>query len=101
MCPCTPNSGRSGEEWQATDIVQGNLPDRQLVYLGVGKDVVLLAYNKGGIVMSERILIFHVQNSCIRDFWCGGVLTELTNKQQIVNHLKANKTKHWGNIIYL
>lgn len=93
-----------GEDWQATDVVEGNLPDRQLVYLGVGQEVMLLAYNKGGIGMSERILIIRFENSCIKDFWCGGVLTELTDKDQIVNHLKANKDKHWGlntNIIYL
>jgi hypothetical protein len=93
-----------GEEWQATDVVQGDLPDRQLVYLGVGQDVMLLAYNKGGIGVSERILIIHFEQSCIKDFWCGGVLTELTDKNQIVNHLKENKDKHWGlntNIIYL
>ncbi len=93
-----------GEEWQATDIVEGDLPDRQLVYLGVGQEVMLLAYNKGGFGMSERILIVHFEESCIIDFWCGGVMTELRDKDQIVNHLKENKNKHWAlntNIIYL
>ena len=93
-----------GEDWQATDIVEGDLPDRQLVYLGIGQDVMLLAYNKGGIGMSERILILHFEKSCIKDFWCGGALTELTKKDQIVSYLKENKDKHWGlntNIIYL
>jgi hypothetical protein len=74
-----------------------------LVYLGVGQEITLLAFNKGGIGMSERILIFHTENSCIKDFWCGGVMTELTDKTQIVNHLKKNKDKKWGlntNIIY-
>jgi hypothetical protein len=93
-----------GQDWQATDVVEEDLPDRQLVYLGVGQEVILLAYNKGGIGMSERILIIHFEKSCIKDFWCGGVLTELTDKDQIVNHLKENKDKQWGlntNIIYL
>lgn len=93
-----------GEEWQATDVVLEDLPDRQLVYLGVGHEIVVLAYNKGGIGMSERVLIFNFQDSCIKDFWCGGVMTELTDKKQIVDHLKENKDKHWGlntNIIYL
>lgn len=92
-----------GEDWQATDVVEGDLPDRQLVYLGVGKEITLLAFNKGGIGMSERILIFYCENSCIKDFWCGGVMAELTDKSQIVNHLKKNKEKKWGlntNIIY-
>jgi hypothetical protein len=64
----------------------------------------LLAYNKGGIGMSERILIIHFEGSCIKGFWWGGVLTEQTTKDQIVNHLKKNKDKHWGlntNIIYI
>lgn len=92
-----------GEVWQATDIVLGDLPDRQLIYMGIGQDVMLLAYNKGGIGMSERILIFQFQNSCVQDFWCGGVLAELTDKNEIVNHLKEKKDVHWGlntNIIY-
>ena len=92
-----------GEDWQATDVVEGDLPDRQLVYLGVGQEITVLAFSKGGIGMSERILIFHSENSCIKDFWCGGVMTELTDKSQILNHLKENKDKKWGlntNIIY-
>jgi hypothetical protein len=93
-----------GEEWQATDyIVKKGLPDRQFVYLGVGQDIILFAYNLGGIGTSERILIIEFRDSCIKDFWCGGALKDLTDKSQIISHLKANKNEHWGlntNIIY-
>ena len=94
-----------GEDWQATDLIlEKALPDRQLVYLGVGQDAMLLTYNKGGIGMSEKILIIHFEKYCIKDFWCGSVLANLTDKNQILNHLKENKDKHWGlntNFIYL
>lgn len=92
-----------GEDWQATDVALEDLPDRQLVYLGVGQEITVLAFNKGGSGMSERILIFNSDNSCIKDFWCGGVMAELTDKNQILNHLKENIHKQWGlntNIIY-
>ncbi|MBT1711687.1 hypothetical protein KK062_25820 [Fulvivirgaceae bacterium PWU5] len=94
-----------GEDWQATDVVLGKrLPNRRLLYLGVGQDIALLAYYKGGIGKSERILIFRFTERCVIDFWCGGVLTNLKTKEQIVEYLKGNKNKHWGlntNVIYI
>ena len=92
-----------GEPWDATDQITGDYPVRQIIFGGVGQDVALLTYYKGGIGMSERILIFQLENSCITDFWCGGTLDDLTNKEQVIKYIKENKDKKWKlntNLIY-
>jgi hypothetical protein len=39
----------SGELWQATDVVYEKLPARQFIYLGVGKNTLLLSHLTAGI----------------------------------------------------
>ena len=93
-----------GEKWQSTDVVMEKLPNRQLIYLGIGSDLVLLTYYSGGIGESEHILIFRYKDKDIIDFWCGNVLDDVKDKKGIVTLLKKNRNKHWGlntNIIYL
>jgi hypothetical protein len=93
-----------GEDWQVGCIIDEPLPSRQLIYLGVGSDIALMTYYTGGIGKSEHILILKFSDNKILDFWCGNIATDLTNKTEIINYLKANKDKDWGlntNIIYL
>lgn len=92
-----------GQPYQATDMVEEGLPTRQLLYLGQGNNLLLLAYNKGGIGLSERILLFKLQDQKILDFWTGYVKGTLTTKQQLLDYLQTNKDKKWGvntNVIY-
>jgi len=80
------------------------LPSRQLNYFGLGKDIALMTYYTGGIGKSEHILIIKFDNDKISDFWCGNILTDVTNKTEILNYLKENKDKQWGlntNLVYL
>lgn len=80
------------------------LPSRQLIYFGLGKDIALMTYYTGGIGKSEHILIIKFNNTSIVDFWCGNILTDVKNKSEILKYLKENKDKDWGintNIIYL
>jgi hypothetical protein len=79
------------------------LPSRQLIYLGIGKNIALMTYYTGGIGKSEHIIIIKFDDEKIVDFWCGNILTDLTNKAEILKYLKDNKDKQWGlntNIIY-
>ena len=79
-------------------------PSRQLVYFGLGKDIALMAYYTGGFGKSEHILIIKFDDKKIVDFWCGNILTDVTNTTEILKYLNDNKDKHWGlntNIIYL
>ena len=70
----------------------------------MGQNIALLTYYLGGIGKSERILIFHFENHCVTDFWCGGVLADLLTKDEILDYLRDNKDKKWGlntSIIYI
>ncbi len=80
------------------------LPSRQLVFFGIGKDIVLMTYYTGGIGKSEHILIIKFDHAKIVDFWCGNMQLDLTNKAEMLKYLKENKDKYWGlntNMIYL
>ena len=84
-------------QWNETDIIlDKNLPNRKLLYLGNGKNISLLTYNKGGIGKSTQILIMEYNKEKMLDFWCGSVLVDLNNKDQIIKYLKENMTKKWG-----
>ena len=84
-------------QWNATDIIlDKNLPNRKLLYLGNGKNISLLTYNKGGIGKSTQILIMEYDKEKMLDFWCGSVLVDLNNKDQIIKYLKENMTKKWA-----
>jgi len=93
-----------GEEWQVNDVADEELPFRQLIYFGLGKDLVLMVYYTGGIAKSEHILIFKYQKKNITDFWCGNIIKEITSKDEILKYLKENIGKKWGlntNMIFL
>jgi hypothetical protein len=92
-----------GENWQVTDVVTEKLPERQLVFIGVADSIALMAHFSGGMGKSEHILIFKFNDKEVTNFWCGMVLTSLSDKQQIVQFLRENMNKDWGlntNIIY-
>jgi hypothetical protein len=81
-----------------------DVPTRQLVYFGSGKDIGVMTYYTGGIGKSEHIIIIKFDDNKIVDFWCGKIFTDLTNKAEILKYLKDNKDKDWGlntNTIYL
>jgi hypothetical protein len=93
-----------GEDWQVGCIIDEALPSRQLIYLGVGSDILLMTYYTGGIGKSEHILIIKFDKTKILDLWCGNLLADVTSKTEILKHLNEKKDKDWGlntNIIYL
>jgi len=97
--------------WQASDEITGDLiekkeydpktgdtvihimpqlPIRQLAYLGIDKNIALLAYYTGGIGQAEHIIIFKIQNNDIKGLWCGVILAELTTQTSILEYIKQN-----------
>lgn len=61
-----------GAPFAKTDaILDPTLPRRQLVYLGVSPDFVLLSYYSGGIGLSQSVVIFQLQGQRIKDLWHG------------------------------
>jgi hypothetical protein len=92
------------EIWQETDAIDEDLPLRQLIYFGICKDMALMAYYTGGIAKSEHILIFRYHKRTITDFWCGNIIKDVTNKDELLKYLKENIDKKYGlnsNMIYL
>lgn len=93
-----------GEKYQATDVVyEHGLPTRQLVYLGVGDSLVVLAYYLGGFGVSERILFFKMREQKVVDCWTGMVQGKADTKESIFRYLRENKDRKFGvntNIIY-
>ncbi|AII53692.1 hypothetical protein [Hymenobacter sp. APR13] len=92
-----------GQRYNATDVILEELPSRQLLYLGVGAQTVVLMYNLGGIGRSQRVLLFETNENRITDFWTGSVSESALDKDSILEELLREKDKHWGlntNIIY-
>ena len=80
------------------------IPSRQLIYLGISKNMTLMAYYTGGMGKSEHILIIRHGKDKILDLWSGNTLVDLKDKKEIIKFLKENKDEKWGlntNIIYM
>ncbi len=92
------------EDWQFGCDASDGLPSRQLIYFGLADNIALLTYLTGGIGVSEHILIIKFSSEKITDFWCGNVMADLTNKEEILKYIEENRDKKWGlgtNMIYL
>jgi hypothetical protein len=95
-----------GGKYEATDVLSGEqLPRRQLLYLGVSQNFVLLAYNLGGFGLSECVLLFRLQDQHVCDFWTGHIdgHHRQTTKQGILRYVQAHQNEHWGlntNLLY-
>ena len=93
-----------GDKYQETDVVyEHGLPMRQLVYLGVGDSLVVLAHYLGGYGVSERVLFFKLRGQKVVDCWTGFVRGKADTKESILHYLRANKDRKWGvntNILY-
>jgi len=79
-----------GEKWQVTDDVVEELPARQLVYLGLGDNITLIAYYSGGIGESEHILILKHKNQQVTGLWHANILYDFKTKKEILKFLKKN-----------
>jgi len=93
----------TGAAYEATDVISGELPRRQLTYLGIGSNMVLLAYNLGGFGVSERVLMFQLKDQEITDFWTGYVQGKPNGRAGILDYLRKHKDEQWAvntNIIY-
>ena len=82
-----------GEKWQVTDDLVEELPARQLVYLGLGDDITLIAYYSGGIGESEHILILKHKNQQVTGLWHANILHDFKTKKEILIFIKKNIKK--------
>ena len=84
-----------GEEFTRTDVDDRNIPSRQLTYLGIGKEYVLMTYYVGGFGMADEILIFKINNK-VEDFWTGYIsdYKQIHDKNHIIKYLNDNVNNH-------
>jgi len=89
--------------FNATDVYDDKLPDRQLLFIALNKELFIMTYLRGGIGEQTHILFVKFQNDNIIDLWTGVCLQDLKSKNEIINYIKTHRDKDWGlnsNIIY-
>jgi hypothetical protein len=82
-----------GENWQVTDVVIGDLPERQLLFFGISDSIGLMTHFTGGMGKVGHILIFKFNNKEITRFWCGVANVDPTDKRQVLESLKRIRDK--------
>lgn len=80
-----------GAPFTETDVIlDSTLPMRQLVYLGVSPDLVLLSYYSGGVGLSQRVVIFQLQGHTIQDLWNGYVNGDPKTKEELLVQVRKS-----------
>lgn len=67
-----------GDEFQITDeIVDPDLPGRRLEYAECSADLCLVCYERGGIALIQKVVLFRIGNGEAEFMWGGRVSREL------------------------
>ena len=81
-----------GAPFTKTDVmIDPTLPRRQLVYLGVSPDLVLLSYYSGGVGLSQSVVIFQLQHQTIQDLWHGYVSGDPKTRAELLVQVRKNQ----------
>lgn len=89
--------------FNATDIYDERLPDRQLLFIALNKELFIMTYLRGGFGEQTHIVFIKFQDNKIIDLWTGVCLEDLKSKDQILKYIKTYRNKKWGlntNMIY-
>jgi hypothetical protein len=82
-----------GRRYQVTDVhiwtIKG-LPRRQLTYLGLSDQNIVMTYKKGGFAKGNNILLFKFVNKKITDFWAGGN-ADVDSKEEVLYFLTHHR----------
>ncbi len=79
-----------GQYYEATDIVSGRHPRRQLIAIFKSEKYFIMTYNHGGYGHHRHIMYFQIDNDKVIDFWVGygrGRGNEMEDKQNIKDWL--------------
>jgi hypothetical protein len=84
------NPGKKYQEGCIVEYKWGFIqaPIRQLNYLGISDNFVVLIYKKGGFGSSQFILVFKTSKNKINDFWVGSYYSNSTKQADIIEYLK-------------
>jgi hypothetical protein len=81
-----------GQPFNATDNVDLSLPMRQLLYLGLNKNYLLIAYNHGGFASNCPVLLFKFENEQVISVTYWGTFNEkIKGKKDIITTLRRTK----------
>jgi hypothetical protein len=61
-----------GTRFNATDVIEPDLPQRRLVFAGVCKDLWLIQYEHGGIGLSVQVMVLNMESNNDVHFVWGG-----------------------------
>ncbi|MBK7668098.1 MAG: hypothetical protein IPJ32_12640 [Sphingobacteriaceae bacterium] len=65
------------------------LPDKQLIYFGLGDGVALLSYFRGGFGALQNVIMIEFKNETVTDFWFGSVFEgSIKTKNDILKNVK-------------
>lgn len=65
------------------------LPDKQLIYFGIGDGVALMSYFRGGFGALQNVILIQFKNETITDFWYGSVFEgSIKTKNDILKNVK-------------
>lgn len=90
------------EDWQVGNITDfgipvlkklGHLPNKKLVYFGLGKNMALFSFLEGGFRMSQQIVIFKFQNKRIVDFWYNKSQAFVASKEELLEHIRSKPSQ--------
>ena len=81
------------ERYNATDVIDKDLPGRQLIFLGLGKNLFLMQYYIGGIGKSTNLLLVKFNSEQILEIWKGFGLDDTKNIKDIPNFLETGRKR--------
>jgi len=83
-----------GQEFINSCTSPRNLPHRQLQYLGISKNMLVMIYLTGTIAIETRIILISFYGKAILDIWAGYDNDGKTrNKNQLISVLKKKRNK--------
>jgi len=80
-----------GQPFNATDAVDLSLPNRQLLYLGLNKNYMLIAYKHGGMASNCPVLLFKFENEQVISVYWSTFNEKMKEKRDVIKTLKRLK----------
>jgi len=85
-----------GKPYQSGDDVEGDYPpSRRLVFAGISRDYILICFSKGGMAVSQNILLLHRTT----DHWAAVFAAILNATQSVTNIDELKRYLKHGNVI--
>ena len=77
------------ESFNATDLVDNNLPDRQLISVFIGKTCTILEYAHGGDGFHYHIAWFELTNDSVTDYWVCNSINSIDDVKGLRNFINS------------